>query len=143
MGVLVPFNKWNASVGFPNFDLFNNMLDDFFSDSWWPLGRPLSCDTFKVDVREEEDSYVIEAELPGVKKNEISLAYEDNRLVISVTRDEKSETEKKNYLHRERRVCSMRRSIYLAEADSAGIKARLDNGELTVTVPKSRLSTNR
>ena len=45
---------------------------------------------------------------------------------------------KENYLHRERRVCSMRRSIYLAEADSAGIKARLDNGELTVTVPKKQ-----
>jgi HSP20 family protein len=136
MGVLAPFNKWNKSVGFPEFELFNNMIDDFFSD--WPIRRRFDCDTFKVDVREEDDSYVIEAELPGVKKNEISLSFDDNRLVIAVTRDEKTEKEKKNYLHRERRICSMQRSIYLAEADGKGIKAKLDNGELTITVAKKQ-----
>lgn len=137
MAVLVPFNKRKSDLSPAGFDFFNNMLDDFFTDGW-PARRSLVCDTFKVDVREDEKSYIIEAELPGVKKDEIGISLDDGKLNISVTRDEKVEDEKKNYLHRERRFCSMQRTIYLAEADNAGIHAKLDNGELTVMVPKKQ-----
>lgn len=137
MAVLVPFNKRKTELSPSNMDFFNNMLDDFFTDGW-PARRNLTCDTFKVDVREDEKNYIIEAELPGVKKDEIGISLDDGKLNISVTRTEKVEEEKKNYLHRERRFSSMQRSIYLVEADSAGIKAKLDNGELTVTVPKKQ-----
>jgi HSP20 family protein len=113
------------------------MLDDFFTDGL-SARRSLVCDTFKVDVREDEKNYIVEAELPGVKKEEISISLDESRLNISVTRDEKVEEEKKNYLHRERRYCSMQRSIYLNEADNAGIRAKLENGELTVSVPKKQ-----
>lgn len=134
---LVPFNRRKEELSLPAFDLFNNMLDDFFTEGL-PARRSLVCDTFKVDVREDEKNYIVEAELPGVKKEEISISLDESRLNISVTRDEKVEEEKKNYLHRERRFCSMQRSIYLNEADNAGIRAKLENGELTVTVPKKQ-----
>lgn len=135
MAGMVPFNRRKNELASTGFEDFYNMLDDFFTDGW-PGRRSLATDTFKLDVKEEEKNYTIEAELPGVKKEEINISLDDGRLLISVTRDEKNEEEKKGYVHRERRYSSMQRSIILPDADSEGIKAKLDNGELTVTVPK-------
>lgn len=135
MAVLVPFNRKRTDMSLNGLDLFDNMLDDFFADGWLQR-RSLNCDTFKVDVREQESDYLIEAELPGIKKDEINISIDENKLSISVTKEEKREEEKNNYLHRERRSCPMQRNIYLAEADSTGIRAKLDDGILTVTVPK-------
>ena len=117
------------------FDDFAEMLDDFYSESLTP-SRSLMRDTFKVDVEDAKKEYIIEADLPGVKKEEISLDINDGRLTISVNREEKEEKEGKNYVHRERRFCSMQRSIYLAEADTEGISAKLQDGVLNITVPK-------
>lgn len=137
MAALVPFNRKRSDLGFPSFSIFNDMLDDFFTEVR-PSGRSLVCDSFKVDVREDDNNYIIEAELPGVKKDEIEISLNEGKLNISVIRDEKIEEVKKNYLHKERRFCSMQRSVYLSEADNAGITAKLENGELTVNVPKKK-----
>lgn len=134
MSGLIPFNKRKDLLS-TNFDDFYNMLDDFFTDSW-PMKRSLSGDTFKLDVQEDTVNYFIEAELPGIKKEEVSLAIDDGRLTISVNREEKTEDTSKNYIHKERRCCSMQRSIFLNEADDSGIKAKMDNGVLNITVPK-------
>jgi HSP20 family protein len=135
MAGLVPFNRRRGELTGTGFEDFYNMLDDFFTDGWG-IRRSLASDTFKVDVKEDDKSYTIEAELPGIKKEEINIALDDGKLQINVTRDEKTEDDKKGYIHRERRYCSMQRSIYLADADAEGIKAKLDNGELTISVPK-------
>lgn len=135
MAGLVPFNHRKNELVNTGFEALYNMLDDFFTDGW-SVGRSLASDTFKVDVKEDEKSYTIEAELPGVKKEEVSLALDDGKLLITIVRDEKTEDEKKNYLHRERRYCSMQRGLYLADADENQVKAKLENGELRITVPK-------
>ena len=132
---LVPFNRKRNGLLDTGFDDFNNMLDDFFTEGW-PFKRSLVADTFKIDVQEKDKEYVIEAELPGVKKDEINVEVENGSLKISIQREEKTEEKDKNYIHRERRCTSMQRSIHLAEAASEGIKAKLDNGVLNVTVPK-------
>ena len=139
MAGLVPFNRRNGSlaraghgIGFEN---FYNMLDDFFGDNLAP-GRNLLRDTFKIDIEEAEKEYIVEAELPGVKKEEIDLGIEDDNLCISVNRQEESAKEGKNFVHRERRMASMSRRIRLADANLAEIKAKLDEGVLTVTIPK-------
>ncbi len=137
MATLIPFNRRRNDLGLPSLSIFNNMLDDFFTDGW-PSVRSLACDSFRVDVREDEKGYIIEAELPGVKKDEISISLDEDKLSITVSRDESNADEVKNYLHRERRHCSMQRNVYLAEADSEGITAKLDAGELTVNVPKKK-----
>ncbi len=129
---LVPFNRRGNLVN-TGFEDFYNMLDDFFTET---PSRSLAGDTFKIDLQEDEKNYYIEADLPGVTKKELTVAIDDNHLQISVIRDEKTEEEKKNYLHKERRYSSMQRSIYLTNADSAGVKAKLDNGVLTMTIPK-------
>lgn len=135
MAGLVPFNRNGFGLRPAGMHGFYDMLDDFFSDSWLPA-RTFAFDTFKVDVKEDEKSYSIEAELPGVKKEEITLALDDGRLTIAVVRDENMEDSKENYVHRERRYGSVERSIYLADANPDGIDAKLDEGLLRITVQK-------
>lgn len=135
MAGLVPFNR-NRNLRTNGWDGFYNMLDDFFNDTWLPT-RSLMSDTFKVDVVESEKEYAVEAELPGVKKEEVDLAFSDGRLVLSVKREESTEEKDRNYIHKERRFSSMQRSIYLADAAGDGITAKLEDGVLRVTVPKA------
>lgn len=132
---LVPFNKRNTNLLSTGFEDFYNMLDDFFSDNWSPR-RSLSRDTFKINVQQNDTEYLIEAELPGVSKDEIEIDLNDSRLSISVKKEENINEEKKNYIHRESRYSSMSRSIYLADAETKGIKAKLDNGVLNISVPR-------
>lgn len=141
MAGLVPFNRRRADVLSTGFDSFQNMLDDFFTDSW-PFKRSLLGDTFKVDVQDNKTEYLIEAELPGTKKEDINISLNEGRLSISVNKDETIEDTDKNYIHRERRYTSMSRNIMLADADAASIKAKLDNGVLSVTVPKKTKPDN-
>ena len=134
MAGLVPFNR-NSNLKASGWDGFYNMLDDFFNDTWLPT-RSLVNDTFKVDVVDAGKEYTIEAELPGVKKEEVSAAFNDGKLTIGVKREESREDSKKNYIHKERRYSSMERSVYLADAKADGITAKMEDGVLRVTVPK-------
>ena len=147
MAALVPFNRRNSNltrtgtgVGFEN---FYNMLDDFFGDSTMP-NRNLLRDTFKIDIEETEKEYLVEAELPGIRKEEIDLNIEEDTLSITVNRSEEANQDGKNYIHRERRMSSMSRRIRLAEANLSEIKAKLEEGILTITIPKAeKVSTLR
>ena len=138
MTALVPFNrKGNALVrAGAGFEDFYNILDDFFNGGFM-TGRKLTRDSFKIDIEETDAAYAIEAEMPGVSKEEIELKIEDENLCIAVNRAEEEKKEEKNFIHRERRVCSMRRRVRLAGAKMDEIKAKLDGGVLTVTVPKT------
>jgi len=132
MAGLIPFNRNGFKM--VGIDDFHNLMDDFFSDAW-KLRRNLQHDTFKIDVQEDESKYTIEADLPGVNKEEINLELNEGRLTISVARNVEKTDEGKNYLHRERRYASMRRSVYLNDAND-DIEAKLVDGVLNITVPK-------
>ncbi len=132
---LVPFNRKRADLLNPGFTDFGNMLDDFFAFGV-PFQRSLAADTFKIDVQEKEKEYLIEAELPGFTRDEVKVQVEEGRLKIAVSREEASEEQDKHYLHRERRRTSMQRNIHLGESAGEGIRAKLDNGVLTIVVPK-------
>lgn len=139
---LVPYNRKNRSLvdrDFYGLDGFYNMLDDFYN---WPSPRSLTRGTFKIDVQENDNEYVVEAELPGVNKDEVNIEMNDGRLSISIQREEIKDEENKNYVHKERRYSSMSRSIYLDEAKSEGIKASLENGVLNIIVPKETKPNN-
>ncbi len=141
MAGLIPFNRKN-DITTSTLEDFRNMLDDFFSDSW-PFRRSLAADTFKIDVQDNKNEYIVEAELPGVKKEDISVTLDDGRLTIAVVKNETVEEKNKNYIHKERRYSSMSRSIMLSDAESAGIKAKLDNGVLQISVPKQAKPSNQ
>jgi len=132
MAGLRPFNRRNIlSREIGN---FYNMIDDFFNN--WPYEVGFTAGTFRMDVREDDNEYIIEAELPGVQKGEIDIEYNEGRVTISVNRKEIIEAEQHNYIHKERRQTSMSRSVYLADSKEEGIKATLDNGILKIVVPK-------
>lgn len=132
MANMVPYGR-GRGLSTTGFEDFYNMLDDFFTDPWFS-GRRVR-EGFKLDVQKNDKEFLIEAELPGVKKEDISLDVRDGTLLISVNREENKNEESKNYIHRERRVTSMSRSVYLGDADAEKIRAKLDNGVLKVEVP--------
>lgn len=140
---LMPFNRNGLQKRSANeFEDFYNMIDDFFYNS--PFSeRGSKYSSFRVDVKDETEKYVVEAELPGFDKQEINLDFEDGKLLISATKDEEENVEKSNYIHRERRQCSMQRVIYLKDVNSEEINAKLDNGVLTIEVPKLNQIINK
>jgi len=125
----------------PAFDDFHNMLDDFFNDNV-RSSRNLLRDTFKIDIIDTEKEYLIEAELPGIGKDEIALNIDDESLCVAIERSKETGGEGKSYIHRERRAASMSRRVRLAGARLADVKAKLDDGILTITVPKEELASS-
>lgn len=142
MAGLVHFNRKNSISRRGGFEDFYNLLDDFFTDPF-PSNRNFSRDTFKMDIEEKENEYIIEAELPGIKKEEINLELHEGRLIIAISKEEKEDVEEKNYVHRERIYSSMSRSIYLGDIKEDSINAKLDEGILLVTVAKKEEDEKR
>lgn len=139
MSRLTPFNKKgrNPITQGAN-DLFN-MVDDFIPESLQKM-RETIWDTFKVDVRETVNEYVVEAELPGIKKEEVDISLNEGRLTISVEREEITEERADEYVHKERKTGSMKRSLYLENAKPETGNAKLHEGVLSVIVPKDTQS---
>lgn len=138
MAGLIPFNRrdrsslMNLGAGFED---FHNMLDDFFGGSVFQ-GRNLLHDTFKLDIEEKDAEFVIEAELPGIQKDEIDLSVEDDNLNIRTNRTEDANKEGKNFIHRERRSSSMSRRVRLVGANLDDISAEMEDGVLRIFIPK-------
>lgn len=114
---------------------FYNMLDDFFNDN--PLSSRFEMNSrFKMDVKDKGNFYLIEAELPGISREEIKLDYQDSYLIISINKNEEINDEKENYIHKERRTTSMQRNVYLRDVDVQNIEAKLEDGILKISLPK-------
>jgi len=96
----------------------------------------LSGRGFRTDIRETENEYIIEAELPGFDKDNIEIELHDNRLTISAQKDEIKEEEEENYIRRERRSGSFKRSFYMDNIDPDKVDAKYENGILKITLGK-------
>ena len=91
-----------------------------------------------VDIREREDSFIIEAEIPGMDKNDIKVSIQDDVITISGEKKREERVEGYEEIRIERSCGKFSRSFRLGvpvEADK--VKARYKNGVLTITVPKS------
>jgi len=133
---LIPFNLRNTGLirTGTGFEDFYNMIDDFFNDG--AANRNLLRDSFKIDIVENEKEFIVEAELPGIKKEEVDINVDEGTLSITVNRSEETNKEEKNYIHRERRVASMNRRVRLSGTKLDEISAKLEDGVLLVTIPK-------
>ena len=112
---------------------WNGMLDRFFDDTpVWNTRTPA------VNVRENEDGYLMEAELPGLSDKDVELKVEDNILTLSSRKEEAKEENNEGYLIRERRSAEFCRTFVLPrDVDRETIKAEFKNGLLTVQIPKA------
>jgi len=98
--------------------------------------RPLNYVTPEVNIFETKDGYVLEAEMPGVNKDGLEITLEGNEITIIGRRQ--SETLKADVLYRESRPADYRRVFELDPAiDSAKISAKIDQGVLTLQLPKA------
>lgn len=119
---------------------FDRLFDGVFDGNTRVSGRHLPS----VDIRETEDNYLLEAELPGLTNKDIDVKVEDNLLSISTVKEEKKEEQKNGYLLRERRSGSFRRSFVLPkDADAGKIEAGFKDGILTLDIPKAEESKPR
>jgi HSP20 family protein len=115
---------------------FSSMLDRFFNDSL-NSRKAMANFTPHVDTAETEDSYEIEVSLPGLKKEEIDIDFQDGRLTISGERKFSDEKKTKKYHMLESQFGSFSRSFYLPDSiNSEAIDAEFEDGVLRITVPK-------
>ena len=109
-----------------------------FDDIWTGSQQP-STPAFKVDISEDEGAFHIEAEMPGINKEDISLGVEEAVLTIKGERKQETEEQRKDYHRIERTYGSFSRSFNLGEfIDQEQIEASFDNGVLHVTLPKTQ-----
>ncbi len=113
----------------------DTLFDRFMQDSFF---TPAASSGIKVDIKEEEDKYLLEAEIPGVKKEQIKVDYDKNYLTISVEQQEEINEEKDHYICRERRMGKTSRTFQAKDIDPDGIEAAYEDGVLKVTLPKSK-----
>ncbi|HWR01042.1 MAG TPA: Hsp20/alpha crystallin family protein [Chlorobaculum sp.] len=113
-------------------DVFNERLTPFFSN----VGSMITP-TFKVDISEDEKSFYLSADIPGVKKEDVKVTMEDDVLCISALRTQEEEEKNKNFHRVERSWGSLSRSFTMGDnIDSEHIQASYDNGVLKIVVPK-------
>lgn len=118
-------------------DYFDHLFDSFFQDMM-PVSPEAKVKPFRVDVKESEAAYTIEADLPGFSKDAIEVEYENKYLTISARKEEGQDEEKENYVRRERYYGEFRRSFYIDNIKKNGIEASFADGVLKVVLPKEQ-----
>ena len=125
-----------------------NLFDDFMNDFAFPAFENVDKELYgkhaknlmKTDVKDTENGYEVDIDLPGFKKDEIKVKLEDGVLTISAAKGlDKDEKDKKgSYLRRERYAGSMSRSFYVGDHVTVeDIHPKYENGILSFSVPKA------
>lgn len=116
-----------------------NAVPSLFAD---PFMREFFTDnsslSMNVDVQEKEDAFLMEADLPGVSKNDINLQVKDDVLTISAEMNTAKKEKKDGYVYSERRSGHTERSFSLEGIDQSAVTADYQNGVLMVRLPKMK-----
>ena len=117
-------------------DLFDTVFDDMFTS---PIFSTRNDMAMKTDITEKDGKYLLDMELPGFKKEEITVKLENGYLTIRAEKGlNKDEQDKKGrYIRQERYAGAMSRSFYVGTAVTVeDMGAKFENGILQITVPK-------
>ena len=125
MYALTPFER-------KSFDLFN-AFHDFENDFFGTKGMA----SFRTDLKDDGDRYIMEAELPGFEKGDITLDITGDTLRLTAQhKQEKVDKDKQKYIYRERSYGSYQRSFDISAIDADKIEAEYKNGILCLVLPK-------
>ncbi len=139
-----------SKTGLLSFDDFDHFFNDFLSNRWprlldWNTPN-LSPTSFpRVDIIDHDQSIEVQAALPGVKKEDVSVSIHHQTITISTTsKEEKKEEEPGKYFRREISHGEFQRSLSLPDnIDDEQAKASFKDGILTVTIPKTEKTKNK
>ena len=140
----------SSKAGLFSFDDFDHFFNDFLSNRWprlldWNTSN-LSPTSFpRVDILDHDQSIEVQAALPGVKKEDVSVSIHHQTITISTTsKEEKKEEEPGKYFRREISHGQFQRTLALPDnIDDEQAKASFKDGILTVTIPKIEKSKNK
>ena len=118
--------------------MMNDLFSDRFFRHFFDMGDMVGSAGFRVDVLEQDDAYILEAELPGVKPEDVTLTTEDDVLTIAADVNIEKKDNRSGYLYSERRTGHMERRFNLEGIRQEDITASSQNGVLTVTLPKTQ-----
>lgn len=107
-------------------------LNDYFTLIDSPILK--EREYMKTDIREDKKEYIMEIDMPGLNKDDITINYENGYLTIKATKNIESKID--NYVRRERFYGEVKRSFYIGEKKETDIKASYQNGILTISFPK-------
>ena len=112
-----------------------DLLDDIFDDPFFTRNE---SKIMKTDIKEHDNSYELEVDLPGYDKSDIKVEVEDGYLTVhAVMNKENNEKEKGKFVRRERYFGECKRSFYVGEdVQTEDIKATFKNSTLKLEVPK-------
>lgn len=118
--------------------------DDFFRDDFFDRKDRMNYNLMKTDIREDENSYLLEVDLPGYSKDDIKIDITDGYLTINAKVEKEDKEDNKNYVRRERFTGEVSRSFYVGEdIKEDEVKASFKNGILTLEVPKLSLEDKK
>lgn len=123
---------------FTNLEEIREEMNRLFNPALRRRGDSEALFSPAVDVVEEKDNFLVKADLPGLTKDDVSVAIQDNYLTIRGERKHEVEKKETNFYHRERVYGAFLRTIELpARIDAGKIQATFRDGVLHVTLPKS------
>ncbi len=122
-------------------DLFSRPLADF--DFFSPDKVFQTGDNFRVDIRDDGGAYAVEADLPGVRKEDIRLTVEQDILTIKACHHKDSQEKKEGYLIRERSSGTYERAFRLENVDQNAVEASFEHGILKVKLPKRNAQSSK
>ena len=108
-----------------------NLFNDFFGTN-----SNNAIAELRTDITDKGDAFVLEADLPGFKKEDIKIDLENDRLTISATRHSEHEENKNGCIRRERHFGTFERSFDVSGIETQSIRANYTDGVLTLTLPK-------
>lgn len=127
--------------------LFDEMMNFPWEEEFFGRKNPIygkhAKNLMKTDVREKEDGFEVDIDLPGFKKEEITAELDNGYLTVSAAKSlDKDETDKNgNYIRRERYFGNTSRTFYVGEGvREEDIKARFEDGLLKLSIPKKEAS---
>lgn len=114
---------------------FDSLFDNFFNDFGISFNESSSFKP-KINISEDDKNYYVDAELAGIKKDDVSIEYANDILTIKAEKKEEKEDKGKNYHRVESSYGTFTRSVQVPNIDYDNTKAKFEDGVLKVTLPK-------